>query len=206
MTVRGFDTRDDLIVIGIIDFVAISGMNWLSPYHAVLDCFAQIVTLAMLVLPLIMWQNSFSCTLMGNISYVRTKRLVLQGCEYYLVYVFNISIANPSLDSVSIVCEFLDVLHTNLPRFPTEHDNEFAINLEPRTRPIFMTPYQMALVKLKELNSQLKYHFGKGFIRSSALPQGAPIVFVKKKDGSMHICTDYRYLNKVIVKNRYLIP
>ncbi|GJR40583.1 putative reverse transcriptase domain-containing protein [Tanacetum coccineum] len=60
--------------------------------------------------------------------------------------------------------------------------------------------------ELKELSEQLKELFGKGFIRPSSSPWGAPVLFVKKKDGSFRMCIDYRELNKLTVKNRYLLP
>ena len=64
----------------------------------------------------------------------------------------------------------------------------------------------MALVELKELKLQLQDLLGKGFIRPSVSPWGAPVLFVKKKDGTLKLCVDYRKLNKMIVKNKYLLP
>lgn len=62
----------------------------------------------------------------------------------------------------------------------------------------------MAPSKLKELKEQLKDLLDKGFIRPSVLPWGAPILFVYKNDDSLRMCIDYRQLNKVIIKNKYL--
>ncbi|GKF12838.1 putative reverse transcriptase domain-containing protein, partial [Tanacetum coccineum] len=59
---------------------------------------------------------------------------------------------------------------------------------------------------MKELTDQLKELFDKGFIRPSSLPWGAPVLFVKKKDGSFRMCIDYRELNKLTVKNHYPLP
>ena len=64
----------------------------------------------------------------------------------------------------------------------------------------------MAPTNLKELKEQLKDLLDKGFIRPSISPWGAPILFVRKKDGSLRICIDYRLLNKVTIKNNYPIP
>ena len=64
----------------------------------------------------------------------------------------------------------------------------------------------MAPAELRELKAQLQELLGKGFIRQSASPWGAPILFVKKKDGSFWMCIDYRQLNKVNIKNKYPIP
>ena len=64
----------------------------------------------------------------------------------------------------------------------------------------------MAPAELRELEAQLQELLGKGFIRPNASPWGAPVLFVKKKDGSLRICIDYRQLNKVTIKNKYPIP
>ena len=64
----------------------------------------------------------------------------------------------------------------------------------------------MALVELKELKEQLKNLLDKGFIRRSISQWGAPVLFLRKKNGSLRMCIDYRMLNKVTIKNRYLIP
>ena len=66
--------------------------------------------------------------------------------------------------------------------------------------------YRMAPAELRELKAQLQELLGKGFIRPSASPWGAPVLFVKKKDGSFQMCIDYRQLNKVTIKNKYPLP
>ena len=76
----------------------------------------------------------------------------------------------------------------------------------PKTTPISMAPYHMAPIKLKELKLQLQELLEKGFIRPSVSPWGAPILFVKKKDGSMRLCIDYRQLNKVTMRNKDPLP
>ncbi|KAA3484135.1 Retrotransposon protein [Gossypium australe] len=64
----------------------------------------------------------------------------------------------------------------------------------------------MAPIELKELKSQLQELNDKGFVKPSFSPWGAPVLFVKKKDGAMRMCFDYRQLNKVTIKNKYLLP
>ncbi|GKE94519.1 putative reverse transcriptase domain-containing protein, partial [Tanacetum coccineum] len=68
------------------------------------------------------------------------------------------------------------------------------------------SPYRLAPSELEELSGQLKELQDKGFIRPSSSPWGAPILFVKKKDGSFRMCIDYRELNKLTIKNRYPLP
>ena len=74
----------------------------------------------------------------------------------------------------------------------------------PDTQPISIPPYRMAPAELKELKEQLRDLLEKGFIRPSTSPWGAPVLFVRKKDGSLRMCIDYRQLNKVTIKNRYI--
>nr|GEZ64481.1 putative reverse transcriptase domain-containing protein [Tanacetum cinerariifolium] len=69
--------------------------------------------------------------------------------------------------------------------------------------PVARAPYRLAPLKMKELVEQLQELSDKGFIRPSSSPWGAPVLFVKKKDGSFRMCIDYRELNKLTVKNRY---
>ena len=67
------------------------------------------------------------------------------------------------------------------------------------TEPISKAPYRMAPLELKELKVQMEELVNKGFVRPSTLPWGAPVLFVKKKDGSLRLCIDYRELNKVTI-------
>ena len=83
---------------------------------------------------------------------------------------------------------------------------DFGIDLLPDTNPISIPPYRMAPAKFKELKSQPKDVLEKFFIRPSISPWGAPILFVKKKDGSLRMFIDYRQLNKVTIKNKYPLP
>ena len=78
---------------------------------------------------------------------------------------------------------------------------DFSIEVYPSTYPILVAPYIMAPVELKELNIQLQKLHNKGFIRPSTLPWGAPVLSVKKNDGSLQLCMDYRKLN-----NKYPLP
>nr|GEW58308.1 putative reverse transcriptase domain-containing protein [Tanacetum cinerariifolium] len=89
---------------------------------------------------------------------------------------------------------------------PPERRVEFRIDLIPGSTPFAKTPYRLASSEMQKLMKQLKELLDKGLIRPSSSPWGAPILFVKKKDGSMRICIDYRELNKVTIRNRYPLP
>ncbi|GJS98637.1 putative reverse transcriptase domain-containing protein [Tanacetum coccineum] len=110
------------------------------------------------------------------------------------------------LEDVPIVQDFSEVFPEDLPGLPPTRQVEFQIDLVPGVAPVAQAPYRLAPSEMKELSEQLKELSDKGFIRPSSSPWGAPVLFVKKKDGSFRMCIDYRELNKLTVKNRYPLP
>jgi hypothetical protein len=115
------------------------------------------------------------------------------------------------LDAVSIlditaISEYPDVFLEELLGMPPDHEIEFVIELVPGTTPIFKGPYRMATNQLDELREQLQELLHKGYIRPSASPWGAPVIFVPKKDGTQRMCMDYRSLNEFTIKNKYPFP
>ncbi|XP_070044268.1 uncharacterized protein [Nicotiana tomentosiformis] len=101
---------------------------------------------------------------------------------------------------------FPDIFPDELSSIPPDRVIDFRIDVVPDTQPISIPPYRMAPTKLRELKEQLKDLLDKAFIRPSVSPWGAPVLFVKNKDGSLRMCIDYRQLNKVTIKNRYPLP
>ncbi|GJX47779.1 putative nucleotidyltransferase, ribonuclease H [Tanacetum coccineum] len=89
---------------------------------------------------------------------------------------------------------------------PPTRQVEFQIDLVPGAAPVARAPYRLAPAEMQELSAQLQELSDRGFIRPSSSPWGAPVLFVKKKDGSFRMCIDYRELNKLTVKNRYPLP
>ncbi|GKC77812.1 putative reverse transcriptase domain-containing protein [Tanacetum coccineum] len=102
--------------------------------------------------------------------------------------------------------ELPEVFPENLPGLPPIRQVEFQINLIPGAAPVARAPYRLTPLEMQELSNQLQELADRGFIRPSTSPWGAPILFVKKKDGSFRMCIDYWELNKLTVKNRYLLP
>ncbi|KAA0052060.1 retrotransposon protein, putative, Ty3-gypsy subclass [Cucumis melo var. makuwa] len=155
--------------------VELLGMDWLSANHASIDCFGKEVVFNPPSRP------SFK----------------FRGQEFRYQRIRSFPVLR------TVVREYPDVFPDELPELPPPREIDFAIELEPNTTPISRAPYRMAPAELKELKVQLQELLDKGFIRPSVSPWGAPVLFVKKKDGSMRLCIDYRELNKVTVKNRY---
>ncbi|GKD10932.1 hypothetical protein Tco_1190617, partial [Tanacetum coccineum] len=100
-----------------------------------------------------------------------------------------------------IVREFPEVFLKDLPGLPPIRQVEFQIDLVLGVAPLVRASYRLAPAELQEPSTQLQELFDRGFIRPSSSPYGAPVLFVKKKDGSFRMCIDYRELNKLTVKN-----
>ncbi|GJT39265.1 reverse transcriptase domain-containing protein [Tanacetum coccineum] len=110
------------------------------------------------------------------------------------------------LDDIHVVREFPEVFPDDLSGLPPIREVEFHIDLIPGALPVAKAPYRLAPSEMNELSNQLEELQEKGFIRPSSSPWGAPVLFVKKKDGAMRMCIDYRELNKLTIKNRYPLP
>ncbi|GJT78088.1 putative reverse transcriptase domain-containing protein [Tanacetum coccineum] len=120
---------------------------------------------------------------LGVISYSKAQEYMAKGCQVFLP-----QISAKKEEDKSEAKQIKD------------------IDLIPGAAPVARAPYRLALSEMKELLEQLQELSAKGFIRPSSLPWGAPVLFVKKKDGSFRMCIDYRELNKLTVKNRYPLP
>ncbi|GJZ87635.1 reverse transcriptase domain-containing protein [Tanacetum coccineum] len=109
-------------------------------------------------------------------------------------------------EEIMVVRDFPEVFPDDLSGLPPSREIEFRIELVPRSIPVTKSPYRLTPSEMEEFSGQLKELQDKGFIRPSSLPWGAPVLFVKKKDGSFRMCIDYRELNKLTIKNRYPLP
>ncbi|GKC78331.1 putative reverse transcriptase domain-containing protein [Tanacetum coccineum] len=144
------------------------------------------------------------------ISCTKTQKYLLKGCQVFLAHVTTKKAQDKSeenrLEDVPIFRDFLEVFPEDLSGIPPARKVEFQIDLIPGVAPVARAPYRLALSEMKELSDQLKELSDKGFIRPSSSPWGAPVLFVKKKDGSFRMCINYRELNKLAVKNHYPLP
>nr|GEX00565.1 putative reverse transcriptase domain-containing protein [Tanacetum cinerariifolium] len=139
-----------------------------------------------------------------------TQKYIENRCQVYLAQVMSKKEEDKSeekrLEDVPIVRNFSEVFPEELPGLPPTRQVEFQIDLVPGAAPVALAPYRLALSEMQELSAQLQELSDKGFIRLSSSPWGAPVLFVKKKDGYFRMCIDYRELNKLTVKNRCPLP
>jgi len=107
------------------------------------------------------------------------------------------------VSNLPVVQECPEVFPNDISNLPLEREVEFTIDLVLGTSPISIALYRMSASELGELKKQLEELLEKQFIRPSVLSWGAQVLLVKKKDGNMRLCVDYRQLNKGTVKNQY---
>ncbi|GKE64534.1 putative reverse transcriptase domain-containing protein, partial [Tanacetum coccineum] len=184
-------------------------MDWLTKYQAVIDCAKKIVRIPFGSEILIFHgdgSRNKRGTRLNIISCTKTQKYLLKGCHVFLAHITIKETGDKSkkkqLQDVPIVKNFPE----DLPGLPPTRQVEFHIDLVPGAAPVARAPYRLAPSEMKELADQLQELSDKGFIRPSSSPWGAPVLFVKKKDGSLRMCIDYRELNKLTVKNRYPLP
>ncbi|GJS67554.1 putative reverse transcriptase domain-containing protein [Tanacetum coccineum] len=194
-------------------FDVIIGMDWLARYQVIIVCAEKIVHIPWGNETLIVHgdgSNRGNETRLNIISCTKTQKYLLKGCPIFLAHVTTKKAEDKSeekrLEDVPIVRDFPDVFPEDLPGLPPARQVEFQIDLVPGAAPVARAPYRLAPSEMKELSEQLQELSDKGFIRPSSSPWGAPVLFVKKKDGSFRMCIDYRELNKLTVKNRYPLP
>eukprot|EP00253_Pinus_taeda_P022388 PITA_22388 len=111
-----------------------------------------------------------------------------------------------TLEGIPVVHEFVDVFPEEIPRLPHKRNLNFTIELVLGVAPLSRAPYWMSVPELTELKMQLQDLLDKKYIRPSVSPWGAPVLFVRKKDGTFRMCIGYRQLNKLTVKNKYPLP
>ncbi|KAA0035418.1 ty3-gypsy retrotransposon protein [Cucumis melo var. makuwa] len=185
-----------LLVLDMLDFDVILGMDWLASNHASIDCSRKKVAFNPPSMASFKFKGEGSRSLPQVISAIRANKLLSQGTWGILASMVDTREIDVSLSSEPVVRDYPDVFPEELPGLPPHREVEFVIELESSTVPISRAPYRMAPAELKELKVQLQELLDKGFIRPSVSPWGAPVLFVKKKDGSMRLCIDYRELNK----------
>ncbi|GJX64246.1 putative reverse transcriptase domain-containing protein [Tanacetum coccineum] len=176
----------NLIPLGHGSFDVIVGMDWLSQHKAVIICHEKVVE--------ILIEDGRILKVHGERAVGITKALKCAKED------------EQKLNDIFVVREFKDVFPEDLSGLPLQRQVEFCIELVPGATLIAKSPYRLAPSKMHELSRQLQELQEKGFIRPSHSSWGALVLFVKKKDGSLRMCIDYRELNKLTVKNRYPLP
>jgi hypothetical protein len=101
-----------------------------------------------------------------------------------------------------VLKDFEDIFH-EVPELPLKRDIDFSVNLMPGETLVSKAPYRMSTLELKEMKLHLEEILRKGYTHPSVSPWGALVLFVKKKDGMLRLCINFRQLNKVTFKKKY---
>ncbi|GJY43452.1 putative reverse transcriptase domain-containing protein [Tanacetum coccineum] len=203
--IRGYDLNFldhpfniDLMPVELGSFDVIIGMDWLRRCHAVIVCDEKLVQVP---------YGNETLTFCGNessngkesrltvISCSKAQEYMAKGCHVFLAQISAQKEEDKSegkqIKDVPIVRDFLEVFPEYLPGLPPARPVEFQIDLNSGAAPVARAPYRLAPSEMKELSEQLQELSDKGFKRPSSSPWGAPVLFVKKKDGSFRMCIDY---------------
>ncbi|XP_071926051.1 uncharacterized protein [Coffea arabica] len=167
-------------------------MDWLARYDAQLDCKRKIVEFRIPGEATLKLDVRGSLASSAMVSGIQARKLLSRGARGFLAFLIYTLTDKLNVEDVPVVGEYSDVFPDELVNLPPQREIEFEINLLPGTSPISKTPYRMAPAELKELKLQLQDLLERGFIRESGSPWGAPVLFVKKKDGTLRLCIDYR--------------
>ncbi|GJY44987.1 putative reverse transcriptase domain-containing protein, partial [Tanacetum coccineum] len=130
-----------------------------------------------------------------SLSCIKARKYIERGCQLYLEQVTEKEPTEKHLEDMPVICNFPEVFPGDLPGLPPPQQVEFRIELVLGDAPMARAPYRLAPSKIKELVEQLQELSKKGFIRPSSSPWGAPVLFVKKKDGSYRMCIDYLFMD-----------
>ena len=186
--VEGRKYRVNLICLPLQELEVILGMDWLSTNRVLINCREK----------KLLFPNTEEPELVSSQGVMKELH---DDAQCYMIFT-HLEVDGGKMTSViPVVQDFEDV-----PGLPPHREVEFSIDLVPGIGPVSMAPYRMASAELVEFKKQIKELNAKQFIRPSTLPWGAPVLLVKKKDGSSRLCVDYRQLNKMTIKNKYLFP
>ena len=176
----------DFYVLGFDAFDLLLSSDWLGRHNAHISCKARSVYL----------EDD-----LGN-SFVIQCRMPR---DFAGSFIYSLDSASGDLHSTHVVKLFPDVFG-EVTALPPKREIDFRIDLIPGARPVVLPPKRMAPREKVELAKQIEDLFSKGLIRPSHSEWGAAVVFVTKSDGSLRMCVDYRELNELTMKDRYLMP
>nr|GEZ39670.1 reverse transcriptase domain-containing protein [Tanacetum cinerariifolium] len=202
--VMGHLFKIDLMPIELGTFDVIISMDWLVEQDAVIVCGKKVVHVPYKNKTLVV-EGDRGASRLKVISCIKARKFIERGSQLFVAHVTEKEPQEKWIKDVHVIRDFPEVFPDDFPGLPPPREVEFRIDLVPGAAPVARALYQLAPSGMKELAKQLQELSEKGFIRPSSSPWGAPVLFVKKKDGSFHMCIDYRELNKLTVKNHYLL-
>jgi hypothetical protein len=206
VNMNGLSTKAELSILPLGSYDCLIGMDWLDQHYSLLECHNKRFTCLDEEAKRKIVQGILRVVAVREISAMQLKKCYRKGCQLFVDHVEEASRDEVArIGDHEVLTEFKDVFQEVL-GLPPKKDIDFSINLMPRASPVSKAPYRMSMPELKELQLHLEEILNKGYIHPSVSPWGAPVLFMKKKDGTLRLCIDFRQLNKVTVKNKYPLP
>nr|GFB42865.1 putative reverse transcriptase domain-containing protein [Tanacetum cinerariifolium] len=174
----------DLMPIELGNFDVIIRMDWLILHDTVIVCRKKEVHVPLKKRTLVV-KGDDCVSRVKVVLCMKVKKYVDRGSCLFVAQVVKKEPAERRLEDMPVIFKFPDVFPGDLPGLPPPQQVEFEIELVPGATPVARAPYRLAPSEMKELAKQLQELSDKGFIRPSSSPWGAPVLFVKKKDGSI---------------------
>eukprot|EP00253_Pinus_taeda_P033503 PITA_33503 len=208
LTIAGQPIVADLNVLPLGSYDILIGMDWLEKHWSLVNCKTKTIYYKDDRGEQQELQGIRHPVQIRPITASQLAKCIKKKCQIYAIQVgyANQKDKTAMLGSIPVVQEFADVFPEEVPRLPTKRDVDFTIELIPGAAPVSRAPYRMSVPELTELKMQLQELLDKNYFRPSVSPWGAPVLFVKKKDGTFQMCIDYRQLNKLTIKNKYPLP
>ncbi|KAI3783857.1 hypothetical protein L1987_42945 [Smallanthus sonchifolius] len=196
----------DLTPMQLGSFDVIVGMDWLSKHRAEIVCADKFIKIPLPSGEVLHVYGEKQPKGLKLMTITKAQKYLNKNYPAFLAHVVKEKDKGKLMADIPVIKDFAEVFPEDLPGIAPTRQVEFRIDLVPGATPVARAPYRLAPSEMQELASQLQELSDKGFIRPSSSPWGAPVLFVKKKDGSFRMCIDYRELNKLTVKNRYPLP
>eukprot|EP00253_Pinus_taeda_P021744 PITA_21744 len=207
-TIAGQPITADLNVLPLGSYDILIGMDWLEKHWSLVDCKTKIIYFRDHLGNRKEMQGIKRPVQVRPIKANQLVKCIRKGCQVYAIQVGYADSKDKKaiLNNIPVIQEFTDVFPEEIPGLPLRTNIDFTSELVPGVAPVSWAPYRMSVPELTELKIQLQELLDKNYIRPSVSPWGAPVLFVKKKDGTFWMCIDYRQLNKLTIKNKYPLP
>ena len=205
VAIEGHNSRIMFNIINSPSHPIVFGISWLETYNPDIDWFSRTISFSRKPQQLEECQKTTSKKplLVGAKAFMKMAK----ENAPFIIYATPIQEETPPTTIPERYKQFQDVFEKkNADILPEHRPYDCAIDLQDGAQPPFGPIYNLSQNELTTLREYIDENLAKNFIRHSKSPAGAPILFVKKKDGSLRLCVDYRGLNKVTVKNRYPLP
>jgi hypothetical protein len=189
---NGLNTKENLNILPLGSYDCLIGMDWLDQHHTLLDWHNKEFTCLDEEGKIRKVQGIPRAVTIREISALQLKKCYKKGCQIIAAHLVEIPRDKvPNLEDYAVLEDF-EYVFKEVPGLPPRRDIDFSINLMVGAVLVSKTPYRMSTPELKELQMQLEELLKKGYIHPSVSPWGSPVLFVRKKYGTLRLCIDFK--------------